>query len=145
MFGKTMSVADEIMLKYYTLLTDENAEQVKAMHPKEAKVKLAKLIIAQYYGTSFADEAAAEFDRVFGAAKKEIPKDAPLFKLSGEKLFVEVMVESALCKSKNEARRLIEQGAVEFESARITDFNAKVSAAGVLKVGSRRFLRIVKG
>lgn len=143
MFGKTMSVADEIMLKYYTLLTDEDIDQIKAMHPKQAKVRLAKLIISQYYGYSFAEEAAAEFDRVFGAAKKDIPKDTQEFRLIAEKLYVEIMVESGLCKSKNEARRLIEQGGVEFEGSRVTDCNAKASAAGVLKVGSRRFLRVV--
>jgi len=142
MFGKIMSVSDDLMLKYYTLLTDEDIDEVKKLHPKEAKVNLAKLIIAQYHGADAAQAAADEFSRVF--ASKELPQDMPEYKLSSEKPVVDICVESGLVKSKNEARRLIQQGGLEFEGKKIADISSKIGSAGVLKIGSRRFLKIVK-
>ena len=141
MFGKIMSVSDELMIKYYSLLTDENLEEVKKLHPKEAKVRLAKSIIAQYHGLNDAEKAAEEFSRVF--ASKELPADMPVYKLTGEKTVVDICAESGLVKSKNETRRLIQQGALEFEGQKITDIAAKINSAGVLKIGSRRFLNIL--
>lgn len=142
MFGKIMSVSDELMFKYYTLLTDENLDEIKKLHPKEAKVKLAKLIIAQYHGQKEARDAASEFDRVFGS--KELPQDIPAYKIESEKLVVDICVESGLVKSKNETRRLIQQGGIEFEGKKISDIAAKINSSGVLKIGSRRFLKIEK-
>ena len=142
MFGKIMSISDELMAKYYTLLTDDDLAQIKSMHPKEAKVRLAKAIIAQYYSSQIADQAAEEFSRVF--ASKELPQEMAEYKISGEMLVVDIIVESGQVKSKNEVRRLIQQGAVELEGAKVTDFNAKISAGGVLKIGSRRYLKIVR-
>jgi tyrosyl-tRNA synthetase len=142
MFGKIMSISDELMFKYYTLLTDENLEEVKKLHPKEAKVRLAKSIIAQYHGQKEAQTAAEEFSRVF--ASKELPTDMPVYKITGEKTVVDICAESGLVKSKNETRRLIQQSAVEFEGQKISDIGAKINSAGVLKIGSRRFLKIEK-
>ncbi len=130
------------MFKYYTLLTDENLDEIKKLHPKEAKVKLAKLIIAQYHGQKEAQDAASEFDRVFGS--KELPQDIPAYKIESEKLVVDICVESGLVKSKNETRRLIQQGGIEFEGKKISDIAAKINSSGVLKIGSRRFLKIEK-
>jgi len=142
-FGKLMSISDELMLKYYTLLTDENLDEVKKLHPKEAKVRLAKIIISGYYSAKIADDAASEFERVFSA--KEIPQDLPVFKLAQDKKGVlDIITESGLCKSKNEARRLIRQNAVEFNDKRITDENFIIETPGILKVGTRRFLKIEK-
>ncbi len=142
MFGKIMSVSDELMIKYYTLLTDEDLAEVKEMHPKEAKVKLAKLIISQYHGAEAADLAADEFTRVFRS--KENPQEMPELKIVAEKTIADICVESGLIKSKNEARRLIQQGGIEFEGGKVTDIGAKINSSGVLKIGSRRFLRVVK-
>lgn len=142
MFGKIMSVSDELMLKYYTLLTNENLEEIRKMHPKEAKVNLAKIIIAQYHGTKEADAAAEEFTRIFSS--KELPLDMPVYKLDGEKSVVDICAESGLVKSKNETRRLIQQGGLEFESQKITDISAKINSDGVLKIGSRRFLKVCR-
>jgi tyrosyl-tRNA synthetase len=141
MFGKIMSISDDLMFKYYNLLTDENLEEIRAMHPKEAKVRLAKTIISGYYSAKIADGAAEEFSRVF--ASKELPQDMAEFKILSGKLVVDIIVESGQVKSKNEVRRLIQQGAVEFEGAKISDINAVISNSGVLKIGSRRFLKIV--
>ncbi len=141
MFGKIMSISDELMIKYYTLLTDEDVDRVKSMHPKEAKVALAKIIISQYYSPAIAEDAALEFERVFKA--KEIPDKMPEFVLAGERALVDVIVESGMVKSKNEARRLIQQGGIELDNSKISDINAKISQSGIMKVGSRRFLKLV--
>ncbi|MFA5099687.1 MAG: tyrosine--tRNA ligase [Candidatus Omnitrophota bacterium] len=140
MFGKIMSISDELMLKYYTLLTDDDLVEIKGLHPKEAKVRLAKTIIAQYYSVQIADQAAEEFSRVF--ASKELPQDIPEYKIPGEMLVVDIVVGSGQVKSKNEVRRLIQQGAIEFEGGKVTDVNAKIGTGGVLKIGSRRYLKI---
>lgn len=141
MFGKIMSISDELMIKYYTLLTDDDINGVNAMHPKEAKVRLAKSIIAQYYSPQIADEAAAEFSRVF--ASKELPQDMAEYRISGETNIVDIMVAGGQVKSKNEARRLIQQGGIEFDNVKVIDVNARISSSGVLKIGSRRFLKVI--
>lgn len=142
MFGKIMSISDELMLKYYTLLTDENLDSIKSMHPKEAKVNLAKIIITQYYSQDIADQAALEFEKVF--SQKQIPDEMPIYQLKEAKKLVDIIIESGLCVSKNEARRLIKQNAVEFNNNKISDEFLTLSQEGILKVGSRRFLKIVK-
>ena len=141
MFGKIMSISDELMIKYYTLLTDDDIDKIKAMHPKEAKVRLAKSIIAQYYSPQIADEAAAEFSRVF--ASKELPQDMAEYRVSGETNIVDILVAGGQVKSKNEARRLIQQGGIEFDNVKVIDVNARISSSGVLKIGSRRFLKVI--
>ncbi|MBU2257580.1 MAG: tyrosine--tRNA ligase, partial [Candidatus Omnitrophica bacterium] len=142
MFGKIMSISDELMFKYYTLLTDEDLVLVKNMHPKEAKVILARIIIAQYYSIDVAKKAEEGFRRVF--ASKEIPEDIPVFKLTKALAVVDLIVDGGLAKSKNEARRLINHGAVDFSGNRISDDKYIIEVTGVLKVGSRRFLKIEK-
>ncbi|MGA2775762.1 MAG: tyrosine--tRNA ligase [Candidatus Omnitrophota bacterium] len=138
-FGKIMSISDEVMLKYYTLLTDEDLETVKKMHPKEAKVNLAKIIITQYHSKEEAEKAYSEFVRVF--TEKETPQDIPEFKTDGKKTVLLIMTESGLVKSGNEARRLLKQGGVFFNDEKI-DKESFLPTSGILKVGSRRFLKI---
>ncbi len=142
MFGKIMSISDELMFKYYTLLTVEDLDSVKAMHPKEAKVKLAKIIIGKYHSAETADKAADNFEKVFSS--RQIPDAMPVFKISGPVKVIDVIVGSGLAKSKNEARRLLQQGAVEFNGNKVTDENFSIVLPGVLKVGSRRFLKVEK-
>ncbi|MFH1398298.1 MAG: tyrosine--tRNA ligase [Candidatus Omnitrophota bacterium] len=142
MFGKIMSISDELMLKYFILLTDEDPEPLRRIHPKEAKVKLAKIIITQYYSVDAAEKAEEGFQRVF--ASKETPEDMPVFKLNRPFAVVDLIVDSGLAKSKNEARRLINHGAVDFNGNRISDDKFMIDVSGVLKVGSRRFLKIEK-
>jgi len=141
MFGKAMSISDDIMLKYYTLLTDEDLVSVKQMHPRDAKVNLAKIIITQYHSAKAAQNEADEFTRVF--SQKEIPQDIPVFRTDGSKTIVNILTESKLAASGNEARRLVKQGAVFFDNKKVEkeDFVPKVS--GIIKAGSRRFLKIV--
>jgi len=140
-FGKIMSIPDELMLKYYELLTDENLDNIKNMHPKEAKVNLAKIIISQYHSKEAAEKEALEFQRVF--SQKEIPQDMPEFRSDSQKTIVAILTESKLAASGNEARRLIKQGAVTFDNQKIEKEDFVPKAGGILKAGSRRFLRIV--
>jgi len=140
-FGKVMSISDELMLKYYELLTDEDLIKVKAMHPKEAKVNLAKIIITQYHSAQVAENQAEEFFRVF--AQKEIPEEIQKFKTDGKKTILIILTESKLTSSGNEARRLIKQGAVSFNNIKVQDDDFTPNEPGILKAGSRRFLKVV--
>lgn len=141
MFGKIMSISDELMFKYFELLTDEDLNVVKALHPKEAKLRLAQDIVSQYHGERESIKAREEFERVF--AQKELPKDMPVYKLTGGKNnIVDLLIDSGLVKSKNEARRLIQQGAVDLNEERVLTDAYSVESCGILKVGSRRFLKI---
>ena len=141
MFGKIMSISDELMLKYYELLTDENMDAIKKMHPKEAKVNLAKIIITQYHSKAAAEKEAAEFERVF--SQKEIPLDMPEYKTDGRKNILMILTESKLAASGNEARRLIKQGAVSFNNQKIEKEDFIPQTSGILKAGSRRFLKVI--
>ena len=140
MFGKIMSISDEMMLKYYTLLTDEDLKAIKNMHPREAKLKLAQIIVTQYHSQKDAEKARLEFTRVF--SRKETPEDMPSYKLSGGKTILEILLATGLVSSKNEARRLIQQGGVSLDGIRIDKENTVLDKTGILKVGKRRFLKL---
>ncbi|MCX5695145.1 MAG: tyrosine--tRNA ligase [Candidatus Omnitrophica bacterium] len=140
-FGKIMSIPDELMLKYYELLTDEYLDNIKKMHPKEAKVNLAKIIITQYHSQQAADKEALEFERVF--SQKEIPSEMPEFKTDAKKTIINILTESKLAVSGNEARRLIKQGAVTFNNQKVLKEDFIPQKNGILKAGSRRFLKII--
>jgi tyrosyl-tRNA synthetase len=141
MFGKIMSISDDLMWKYYTLLTDEDLQKVKSMHPKEAKLHLSELIVAQYHGRESAASSREEFQQVFG--QKEIPKDVPVYELRNKKSdILSILLDSGLIASKNEARRLIKQGGVYLDGKRLDQETTVIKQDGVLKVGKKRFLRI---
>ena len=147
-YGKVMSVPDALMLRYYELLTEENLEQIKTLHPMEAKQKLAFQLTAQFHGTEAAQAAQEGFNRV--VRKKELPAEMPQFKVpaalmkEGKITLSALLVETKLVSSKSEARRLIEQGGVELDSQRFTDPQASIpiQPGSVLKVGKRRFLKL---
>jgi len=141
MFGKIMSVPDELMYKYYELLTDEELGAVRQMHPKEAKLRLAEEIVAQYHSRSVASGEREAFERVF--SEKLLPEDVSSYTLTSPKNIVELLIESGLALTKNEARRLIGQGAVTFEGDRLVTETALIEKPGILKVGKRRFLKVV--
>lgn len=142
MFGKIMSISDELMLKYYTLLTGEDLDAVKAMHPKEAKIRLAQTIITQYHSSREAEIARLEFERVF--SQKETPEDVTDYKIIPAKnTIVEILLDSGLVASKNEARRLIQQGGVSLDGEKIESESAIIDKGGILKVGKRRFIKLL--
>jgi len=139
-FGKVMSISDTLMLKYYELLTDEDLGKVKEMHPKEAKVNLAKIIITQYYSKQAAENEAEEFKRVF--SQKEIPSEMPVVWTDGRLTIKTILIENKLVSSGNEVRRLIREGAISFGNKKIDNECFMPKSEDILKVGSRRFLKI---
>jgi len=141
MFGKIMSVSDEMMFKYYTLLTDENLAEMKAMHPKEAKLKLAETIVSQYHSPQAAKAERDNFERVFSG--RELPEEMQEYKIPAEgRLLVDILTGAGLVKSKNEARRLIQQGGVTADGEAVAGEDAVINKECVLKVGKRRFLKL---
>ena len=150
MFGKVMSIPDTLMANYFTLLTDLPKAEIDTLtsadktHPRTAKVTLGKMIVTQFHGPAAADEAAAEFDRVF--SQKQVPTDMPEIKAPAAKMnIVALVVAAGFAKSNSDARRLVEQSAVSLDDAKITDPKADVElkSGQVLQVGKRRFGRIV--
>jgi tyrosyl-tRNA synthetase len=141
MYGKIMSISDTLMYKYYELLTDRDLSGIKNMHPKLAKSKLAQEIVAQYHSKLDAQRVRLEFERVF--TKKELPQDIPTYKTDSKVTIVTILLNSGLVKSGNEARRLLRQGAVFFNNSRVNKESFTINQSGILKVGSRRFLKII--
>ncbi len=153
-FGKIMSISDDLMIRYYELLSDVSMSEIKkmkknlkaeAVHPKDCKVKLAKEIVARFYSTDEANNAANEFENIF--KKKEIPDEISEFnvKWNNEKIWVcHLMKETGLAKSSSEAVRLIKQRAVSIDGVKITDSDLQLEKKGmfVLKIGKKKFARI---
>lgn len=146
MFGKVMSVSDETMWEYYRLLTDCDIEAAKKLHPKEAKLRLAQEIVKFYHDQAAAEHERAEFDRVF--SQKELPAEMPVYNAPAAAVdVIEIIAMLNLAPSKNEARRLLQQGAISFaESGEvIKDAKLIISGTVVLKIGKRKFVKIVSG
>jgi tyrosyl-tRNA synthetase len=139
-FGKVMSITDDLMFRYYELLTDADLNAVKKLHPKEAKLQLAEKIVGQFYAEDDARKSREQFELTF--SQHQIPDDISEFKLRGDEEVITILVEAKLTPSKNEARRLIQQKAVTLDGEILAGEHDKVHK-GVLKVGKRRFLRLV--
>lgn len=151
MFGKIMSISDELMLRYYELLShisiDELDELKKGLmdgrvHPKKAKEELAIEIVERYWGREEALKAKEEFEHIF--KDKGMPEDVPIFHTMATWL-PQIMKDSGLTKSTSEAIRLIRQGGVSINGERCLDPDKKLLSGGeyLLKVGRRRFVRII--
>ena len=156
MFGKLMSVSDELMWKYFTLLTDLPAAEILRLredvargerHPMEAKFLLARTITGDFHGTEGATAGETHFRAVH--QRRELPDDVPEYETdaSGEAVpLVKLMVEGGLAASKSEARRLVSQGGVKVDGETMADPLARLKAeAGqelLLQVGKRHFLRV---
>lgn len=154
-FGKVMSISDDLMFRYYELLTDVPLAEIQTMraeiasgkrHPMAAKAELAVQIITSYHGAAAAEAAREEFNRVF--RKGQVPDDVETKELSlaaGPMRLTKLLASVNLAPSATEAQRLIESGAVHVNDQRITDVKAELSKAGeyVFKVGKRRFLRLI--
>lgn len=150
MFGKLMSISDELMYKYYELLTDENIAKIKsdvqsgALHPKQAKINLAKIITTQYHSKSEADKQAEEFDRAF--KDKGFPLDIPIQEIAIKNLnILAVLVEGAkLLASRGEAKRKIQEGAVEVDGTKVRDINLTLVSGKEHKIRvGKKFARIL--
>ena len=156
MFGKLMSISDELMWSYYELLTDfsERAilrlkEEVQAgtLHPMDAKMQLAHNIIAGFHGEEAARKAADEFRRVF--RERQAPQDVAVKRLhrSESRRLSALLVEWNLATSRSEAERLIKQGGVEIDASRVDDVQKQIDLSQpgefLLRAGKKKFLRVV--
>ena len=143
MFGKLMSIPDELLPMYYELLTSENMDDIKAMHPMAAKKKLAGLLVTRFHGEAAAKAALENFEKVF--SKKELPTDMPEFKPEAGALLSAVIFAAGAVPSKNKARGLIDQGAVRLKGEKVTqDGPLSFENGDVLQIGKRHFFKLVK-
>jgi len=150
MFGKVMSISDEMMENYFTLLTDLSAEKIAELinsaktHPKQAKVLLAKTIVAQFYDEETAALAEAQFDKVF--ARRQLPDDIPEVEIGPEPIMAsKLLLHCKLVSSGSEAKRMIKtQSAVSVNGGKISDPNAKITPTEsmVIQVGKRKFAKL---
>ncbi len=149
MFGKVMSISDDMMENYFTLLTNLETEKIAELvnpdktHPKDAKVLLGKTIVAQFYNEATADTAAAEFDKVF--AKGQLPDDIPEVVIADPAISVkQLLLSCKLVETGGEAKRMVAQGAVTTAGNQANDPNAQISPTDgmVIQVGKRRFAKL---
>ncbi len=155
MFGKVMSISDELMWRYYELLTDLRVEEIAALraaaeqgerNPRDVKVELAKLIITDFHSAEDARQAEEEFNRVF--KRKEVPEEIETREVEAGVSWPlpQLLFKTGLAASVAEARRLIEQGGVRIEGVRQTNtgivFKINLGEESLLQVGKRRFLRV---
>jgi tyrosyl-tRNA synthetase len=150
MFGKVMSIPDDLITKYLELATEVSLDEIKKIeadiksgaNPMEYKKFTAKEIIKIYHDEAVAEEAEAQFTKVFSEHK--LPDDMPTLKAEeGDVKVIDIIVDNEMASSKSEARRLLEQGAVKLDQEKVTDEIMKVSGEHVLQVGKRRFLKII--
>ena len=152
MYGKAMSINDEMIVKYFILAADANDEVIKKVksdlskpgyNPRDAKRLLSRTLVELYYDKDNAEKAEEHFDQVI--VNKNIPENMPEYIVKGEMFIVDIIFESEMVKSKSEARRLIKQGAISIDGDKVIDANLKISAdlGSVVKIGKRRFLRLV--
>jgi len=148
MFGKVMSISDDMMENYFTLLTDFTDEEISEFvgpgwHPKKAKMTLADATVSTFYDDATAKAAAKEFDKVF--AQGQLPEDIPEIEISTEPVMAaKLLLHCKLVPSGSEAKRMIKQSAVSIDGRRINDPNKEVTPKDgmVLQVGKRRFARL---
>ena len=149
MYGKVMSIPDSAMPLYYKLVTPltppeisliEKGLQTGSIHPRDAKMRLAREITQAFYGSDDAERAENAFIETF--QKGSIPEEIPTFKVSPANTILEILLTTGLTQSKSEARRLIDQKGVRFDGVVIDNPNVRLTGEGVLQVGKRHFLRI---
>ena len=150
MFGKVLSISDELMWRYYELLSDKTLEEIAAlkagvesgvMHPKHAKEALSIEITARFHGQEAAEAAKAEFDRVH--SKNALPTDMPSFELEGPIWIAKALQDCGLEVSTSQARRDIKQGAVKIDQIKVEDEQLQLEAGEyVLQVGKRKFAAV---
>ncbi|MBF6567476.1 MAG: tyrosine--tRNA ligase [Candidatus Binataceae bacterium] len=149
MFGKLMSASDALMMRYYDLLIDGGEKEVTAIrsgaiHPMEAKKRLAALIVAEYHDARAAEQAREQFESRF--QRRQVPADAPVYKIGSEQWICELMKQLGFVTSTSEARRLVGQGAVRVDGHTVSDINFHFVPGEheVLEVGKRRVARITR-
>jgi len=158
MFGKLMSISDELMWSYWDLLTDRSPKEIAALqkqvstgakHPMDAKMELAGEVVAAFHGEQAAKKAASEFQRVF--RDRLTPEDAPArkIKIGPSVILKKLLLDLEVVASLGEAERLIEQGGVEIEGVRVDNPRKEIDLQKpgefLLRAGKKKFLRVVVG
>jgi tyrosyl-tRNA synthetase len=150
MFGKVMSISDDMMENYFNLLTHLETENIAELvnpdktHPKEAKVRLGKTIVSQFYNEAAAQAAAAEFDKVFSQGR--LPDDIPEVPITDTAVSVkQLLLACKLVETGGEAKRMVSQGAVTIADNKANDPNAQITPTDgmVIQVGKRKFAKII--
>lgn len=153
-FGKTLSIPDNLIYNYFELATDISNEELNmikkqledpSVNPRDLKRLLAKTLVRMYYDKKAANQAEREFDKIF--IKKEVPQDIAEYKFDNSKSVInilELITTVNLAGSKGEARRLVSQGGVSINGDKITDITANIKITGdqILKVGKRKFIKL---
>jgi tyrosyl-tRNA synthetase len=149
MFGKIMSISDDMMENYFTLLTDRTIEQIEELvnpektHPKQAKVLLGKTIVSQFYDESAAQNAADEFEKVF--AQGQLPDEIPEFPIPSSVISVKtILLKANLVATGGEAKRMVAQAAVSINGHKVNDPFAEIKPEDgmIVQVGKRKFARL---
>ncbi|MEK6409916.1 MAG: tyrosine--tRNA ligase [Acidobacteriota bacterium] len=154
-FGKVMSISDELMWRYYELLTDESLTDITVLraavergerHPRDLKAELARRIVADFHSLAEAEEASREFDQLF--RDRQTPTDIPTIEKPAAAIkLVKLLASEGLAPSVAEAQRLIAQGGVRVNGERVSDIKLEVGSqpgdVAMIQVGSRKFLRVV--
>jgi tyrosyl-tRNA synthetase len=157
MYGKVMSIPDDLMPAYFEFATDVSLDEIEDMrrglaegvrHPRDAKKRLARAVVEIWHGPKAAQEAEEVFERVF--VEKDLPQDIPEATISaddapgGQIRLVKLLVVIGLAESNREARRLVSQGGVTVDGTKLNDIDAiiPVRSGLVVRVGPRRFARI---
>ncbi|HTP79144.1 MAG TPA: tyrosine--tRNA ligase [Bacteroidota bacterium] len=155
-YGKTLRIPDTLIYTYFELTTDVSGKELgkikvemkdTKVNPRDIKRKLARTLVTLYHSAGAAQKAEEEFDRIF--IEKQVPDSVDAFTLktsNGAMTISDLMVETKLASSKGDARRLIEQGGVTVDGARVAAYNDPLPKKEefILKVGKRKFLKIVK-
>jgi len=151
MYGKTLSIPDNIMLSWFTLAADVNKNYLDEVsqkledgstNPMELKRELARKIVTLYHDENNAIEAENHFNQV--TVSKGVPDDIDDYQLKEDDLLVNIIADSGLLNSKSEARRMIKQSAVKIDGETVTDIHHKITTSDsfILKVGKRKFLKV---
>lgn len=150
MFGKVMSISDNLIIKYFTLATKASLEKIEGIkkrldsgaNPRDIKMELAVEIVSLYHGDKTAKKAKEEFEKVF--SRKELPEDIKEWHFKeGEAEIVDLLFGSGTIKSKTEAKRLIDQKAVSVNDKVVESWSYEVKRNDIIKIGPRKFLRII--
>ena len=150
MFGKVLSISDELMWRYYELLSSKSLKEISdlkegvkngSLHPKKVKEELAMEIVERFHGEGTGEKAKAEFEKIF--AKKDIPSDMPEFEAENGSWICQVLVDTGLEKSTSQARRDIKQGAVKIDQVKIDDEKLELSSGEyILQKGKKSFAKV---
>ncbi len=153
-YGKVLSISDDLMFRYYELLSDLSSEEIATLkskmtrgelHPKEIKKKLARELTARFHTQEAAIKAEENFEKVF--RQKELPDEIPELSIkSKEPIWLpQLLVDAELVKSTSEGRRMIKQNAVSLDGEKVSDMNLNIEPSGdvLLRVGKRRFCKIL--